>query len=147
MNYPPSVDDFKTFFARDFAFAPATDQANDDFVLDTDITRAITEASINFNDGLFDSTIVGTIFLYLVAFHLVSNLQNSAKGISSQSKFPISSETVGGVSIGFQIPERYAKDAMIQQYCQNGYGKKYIEFALPYLVAVASTGIRRTSSQ
>ena len=147
MNYPPSVDDFKTFFARDFNFAPADDASNQDYVLDADISRAITEASINFNDGLFDSTIIGTIFAYLVAFHLVANLQNSAKGISSQSKFPISSESVGGVSIAFQIPDRYAKDAMIQQYTQNGYGKKYIEFALPYLVAVASTGIRRTSSQ
>ena len=115
--------------------------------MDADITRAITEASLSFNDGLFPSDLIPVIFIYLVAFHLVSNLQNSSKGISSQSKFPISSESVGGVSISFQIPDRYAKDAMIQQYTQNGYGKRYIEFALPYLVAVATTGFRRTSSQ
>jgi hypothetical protein len=147
MNYPPSVSDFKTFFARDFNYAPADDQSNDSYILDSDITKAISEATINFNDDLFDSTIVGTIFAYLVAFHLVADLQNSSKGISSQSKFPISSENVGGVSISFQIPDRYAKDAMIQQYVINGYGVKYIQFALPYLVAVASTGIRRTSSE
>ena len=147
MNYPSSIDDFKTYFARDFNFAPATDQSNQDYVLDADITRAITEASLSFNDGLFPSDLIPVIFIYLVAFHLVSNLQNSSKGISSQSKFPISSESVGGVSISFQIPDRYAKDAMIQQYVINGYGVKYIQLALPYLVAVASTGFRRTSSE
>ena len=145
--YPPAVSDFKSYFARDFNFAPADDQNNiDQYIVDADITRAIAEASINFNDGLFESSTLGQIFVYLVAFHLVSNLQNSAKGISSQSKFPISSNSVGGVSVNFHIPDRYAKDAMIQQYTKNGYGMKYIEFVLPYLVAVASTGFRRTSS-
>jgi hypothetical protein len=145
--FPCSVSDFKAFFARDFNYAPTEDQTNvDEYIVDADITRAIAEAQVNFNESLFDTVNVGLIFAYLVAFHLVANLQNSAKGISSQSKFPISSTSVGGVSISFQIPDRYAKDPIIQQYTQNGYGKKYVEFALPYLVAVASTGFRRTSS-
>ena len=143
--YPPSVSDVKSYFARDFNFAPADDQTNiDTYVVDADITRAITEASIHFNDTLFEDP--GTVFMYLVAFHLVSNLQNSAKGLSSQSKFPISSGNVGGVSFSYAIPERYAKDAFIQSYTANGYGMKYLSFALPCLVAVASTGFRRTSS-
>ena len=143
MVYPIAVADFKSFFARDFAFAPTTDAANLDYVIDADIERAISEASLSFNDTLFSDPSIP--FAYLVAFHLVANLQNSAKGISSQSKFPISSESVGGVSITFQIPDKYAKDAIIQQYAQNGYGKKYLEFALPALVGVASAGFRSTS--
>ena len=143
MVYPLTVSDFKTYFARDFNFAPAEDPDNLDYVTDTDLTRAIAEATLSFNDTLFSDPSVP--FAYLVAFHLVSNLQLSAKGISSQSKFPISSETVGGVSISFQIPDRYQKDPIIQQYAQNGYGKKYLEFALPALVAVASAGYRSTS--
>ncbi len=142
--YPCSVSDFKAYFARDFSFAPADDQSNiDEFIVDADVTRAIAEAEIHFNSDLFQDP--GIVELYLIAFHLVSNLQNSAKGISSQSKFPISSTSVGGVSITFQIPERYIKDAFIQQYTKNGYGMKYLEFALPVLVGVASTGFRRTS--
>ena len=144
--YPCTISDFKTYFARDFNFAPADDQGNiDQYIVDADITKAIAEAQVNFNDSLFSDNL-GIIFIYLVAFHLVANLQNSSKGISSQSKFPISSTSVGGVSISFQIPARYANDPIVQQYAQNGYGKKYIEFALPYLVGVATTGFRRTSS-
>jgi hypothetical protein len=145
MTYPITIADFKSYFTRDFAFAPADDDDNLDYIIDADITRAISEALLNFNDTLFQDP--SAPFAYLVAFHLVSNLQNSAKGISSQSKFPISSESVGGVSITFQIPERFNKDPIIQQYAQNGYGKKYLEFALPALVGVASTGFRETSSR
>ena len=146
MVYPCSVSDFQTFFARDFNFAPANDDSNiDQYICTADITRAITEANIHFNDTLFSDP--ATVFVYLVAFHLVSNLQNSAKGISSQSKFPISSSNVGSVSFTFAIPERYSKDAFIQSYTTNGYGMKYLSFALPVLVAVASAGYRQTSSR
>jgi len=145
MTYPCTISEFKSYFARDFNFAPADDQGNiDQYVVDADITKAITESVLNFNDGLFNDP--ATIFMYLVAYTLVVNLQNSAKGISSQAKFPISSNNVGGVSISFAIPERYAKDAFIQSYTKNGYGMKYLELVLPYLVAVATTGFRRTSS-
>ena len=144
-SYPCTISEFKSYFARDFNFAPADDQGNiDQYIVDADITKAITESVLNFNDGLFNDS--ATIFMYLVAYTLVVNLQNSAKGISSQAKFPISSNNVGGVSISFAIPERYAKDAFIQQYTKNGYGMKYLELTLPYLVAVATTGFRRTSS-
>jgi len=145
MTYPCTISEFKSYFARDFNFAPADDQGNiDQYIVDADITKAITESVLNFNDGLFNDP--ATVFMYLVAYTLVVNLQNSAKGISSQAKFPISSNNVGGVSISFAIPERYAKDAFIQSYTKNGYGMKYLELVLPYLVAVATTGFRRTSS-
>jgi hypothetical protein len=143
MTYPCTIADFKAYFARDFAYAPADDALNLDYIIDGDITRAIAEASVNFNETLFDDPSIP--FVYLVAFQLVTNLQNSAKGISSQSKFPISSESVGGVSISFQIPDRYQKDPIIQQYAKNGYGMKYLELVLPYLVGVASAGYRETS--
>ena len=131
-SYPCTISEFKSYFARDFNFAPADDQGNiDQYIVDADITKAITESVLNFNDGLFNDP--ATIFMYLVAYTLVVNLQNSAKGISSQAKFPINSNSVGGVSISFAIPERYAKDAFIQQYTKNGYGMKYLSLILPFL--------------
>jgi len=143
----PSVSDFKAYFVRDFNFAPADDQTNvNTYVVDADVTRAINEAQINFNDGLFGDNAT-MIFMYLVAYTLVVNIQNSAKGISSQAKFPISSNSVGGVSVTFQVPERYAKDAFIQQYTKNGYGMKYLEMVLPFLVGVTSAAYRETSSR
>jgi hypothetical protein len=132
----PTVSDFKAYFARDFNFATVQNEPlNDEYVLDSDITKAITEASINFNSELYgEDALVTAVFMYLVAFHLVVNIQNSAKGIASQSKFPISASSVGGVSVNFQIPTRFTDDAYICQFTQNGYGMKYLSLALPYLV-------------
>src|SRR3990167_7543882 len=93
---PPSVSDFKNFFERDFNFAPLSDPNNLDFITNADITRAINESQINFNISLFgNDSQVTNVFMYLAAFHLVGNIQNSTKGISSQTKFPISSTSVG----------------------------------------------------
>jgi hypothetical protein len=144
MTFPATIADFQAYFARDFNFAPANDDNNiDDYIVSADITKAITEAQLNFNECLFaDPTIP---FIYLAAYTLVVNLQNSTRGLSSQAKFPISSNSVGGVSISFQIPERYSKDAFLQQYTKNGYGMKYLELVLPYLVGVASAAYAETS--
>jgi hypothetical protein len=141
--FPPSVSDFKTYFVRDFNFAPENDQNVDKYIVDADIIRAITESQASFNETLFGDNAT-IIFMYLVAYTLVVNIQNSSKGISSQAKFPISSNSVGDVSITFQIPDRYQKDALLQQYTKNGYGMKYLELALPYLVGVTSSACRTT---
>jgi len=144
----PTVADFKAYFARDFNFATTGDlpqQADiDHYIVDADITRAINEALINFNEGLFGAN-SAMVFMYLVAYQLVVNLQNSSKGISSQAKFPISSNSVGGVSVSYQIPDRYSKDAFLQQYTKNGYGMKYLELSLPYIVGNMSTAQAETS--
>lgn len=132
----PAIADFKAYFARDFNYATDHDEPqNDEYVLDADITKAITEASINFNSRLYgEDALVTAVFMYLAAFYLVVNLQNSSKGIASQSKFPISAASVGGVSVNFQIPARFTEDAYICQFTQNGYGMKYLSLALPFLV-------------
>lgn len=147
MNIPPTVSEFKTYFARDFNYAPSGDLNNLDYITDSDIEKAFTEALANFNESLFGGDSAATIFMYLAAYTLVVNLQNSAKGLASQSKFPINSNSVGGVSISFQVPDRYQKDAFLQQYTKNGYGMKYLEMVLPYLVGVTSAAYRETSSR
>ena len=131
----PSIADFKAYFTRDFNYATEHDEPqNDEYVLDSDITKAIAEAEINFNAELYGTDAqVTAVFMYLVAFCLVINLQNSSKGIASQSKFPISSNSVGGVSVSYQIPDKYAKDPVLSQYTQNGYGMKYLSLVIPYL--------------
>ena len=130
----PTIAEFKAFFARDFNFAPSTDPNNLDYVIDADITKAIAEGEINFNSSSYGTNAqITNVFMYLAAFYLVFNLQNSMKGITSQSKFPINSNSVGSVSISFQIPERYAKDPVLSMYTQNGYGMKYLSLVLPFL--------------
>lgn len=132
---PPAYTDFQAFFARDFYFAQPSDPDNLDFVTANDINRAIAEAQINFNQALYGSNAnITNVFMYLVAFCLVRNIQNSTKGLSSQSRFPISSNSVGGVSVNFQMPEQYSKDPWLSSLTVNGYGMRFLEFTLPYLV-------------
>lgn len=131
---PPTPSDFKDFFARDFVFASETDPNNLDFVTVNDINQAIKEALVNFNIALYGSDCnITTVFMYLVAFNLVRKIQVSTKGLSSQSRFPISSNSVGGVSISFHIPDSYMKDPWLSALTTNGYGMRFLEFTLPYL--------------
>jgi Protein of unknown function (DUF4054) len=132
---PPTACQFKQFFNRDFWYAKGEDCDNLDLVNDNDINNAIAEAQINFNTALYGSdSNITTVFLYLAAFMLVRKIQVSEKGLASQSRFPISSNSVGGVSINFSFPEQYAKDPWLSSLTVNGYGMRFLEFTLPYLV-------------
>ena len=142
----PTYAQFQALFWRDFNYAPTGDPNNQAYVCVQDINQAISDAQQNFNPGIFGigQNLVNpnpnglanatNVFLYLVAFYLVVNLQNSAKGISSQTNFPISSKSAGGVAVSYSIPERYLKSPIMSQYTQNGYGMKYLSLVLPYTV-------------
>lgn len=131
---PPSISDFKGYFTRDFPYAPLTANANYDYVLDGDITKALEQAEINFNESLGMSGREATVaFLFLTAFYLIIDLQLAQRGIASQANFSMSSKGVGSVSVTFQIPERYSKDPQMTYYAQNGYGQKYLSLVFPYM--------------
>ncbi|MEI6810262.1 MAG: hypothetical protein WCN95_16205 [bacterium] len=144
----PTASEFKTFFARDFNFAPSNDPNNLDYVTDVDVQRALDTARINFNPALFgENAQITTVFMYLSGFFLVKAIQVSAKGLSSQSKFPISSQSCGGVNVSYQIPDRYSKDEYLSQFTDNGYGMLYLSMALPMLVGnVANIGGMTTTN-
>lgn len=143
---PPTLAAFKYQFYRDFNYADAGDPNNLNFVTDRDIQQAQSNALQNFNPNLFG---VGqnaatpnpngednatNAFMYLTAFYLAFSLQNSAKGVSSQTNFPINSKSAGGVSVSYTIPDRYTKSPILSQYTQNGYGMLYLSLVLPMLV-------------
>jgi hypothetical protein len=131
----PTASDFRAFFVRDFNYAPTGDPNNLEFITDADIARALSDALIAFNPSLFgDDGQSTTGFMYLAAFHLTMAIQNSMKGIASQFKFPVSSNSVNGVSVNFQLPERYATDPVLSIYTHNGYGMKYLSLVLPFLI-------------
>jgi hypothetical protein len=131
----PSTSDFKAFFVRDFNYAPTNSPNDLNFITDADIERAISDAQVSFSPSLIgDDGQTTTVFMYLAAFHLVMSIQNSMKGISSQFKFPVNSNSVGGVSVNYTIPQRFIDDPVISVYTHNGYGMKYLSMVLPYLV-------------
>lgn len=134
----PTTDEFKEYFARDFRYAPENDPDNPSFVMDADITRAITEAQTNFNSGLADEDHATIMFMYLAAHYLVLNLRTSGKGINSQGEMLINSKGAGSVSVGYQIPDRFSKSPILSQYTTTGYGMKYLELSMKYLVGRVS---------
>ncbi len=107
----------------------------DNYVLDSDITKAFAEAQMVFNQSLFGTDAQITLaYLYLTAFYLVNDLRTSAAGIGSQGQFPVNSKTMGSVSEAYTVPQKYLDNPLLALYTNNGYGMKYLSFALPRLV-------------
>jgi len=141
----PTVAQFKSQFFRDFPYAPAEDPTNLDFVTDTDITNAINEALLNFNDSLFGDLSL-TVFMYLAAHILVMNIRNSSMGLSSLAKFALDSTSVGGVSISNNINDRFKNDPLFSGFLTTGYGKKYLDLVYPFTIGNVGTSCGRTTA-
>ena len=142
----PTVSDFKAFFVRVFNYAPANSQSDLSMVVDADINNAMAEAMLVFNPSFYGDQ-SNTCFFYLAAFFMVENLKRSSKGIASQVNYPVSGKNVGGVSINYQIPEKYAKNAIVAQYTANGYGYKYLSLVLPFTIGAIYTAEASPSFQ
>ncbi len=106
-----------------------------DYVLDQDITNAFTEAQMLMTQQFFSSTATITLaYLYLTAHTLVMSLRNSNMGLNSTPEWTASSRSVGGISETYELPERFKDDPILQGYLKTGYGLKYVNMLMPYLV-------------
>lgn len=127
----PTIANFKAFFTRDFPYG--SDPALN--VLDSDITRAINEADIVINEGLFcDQAEYTLAFEYLAAHNLAMNLRESSQGLASQFEWGVSSKSVGSVSVGLNLPTDIASNPQYAYYAKTSYGVKYLMMILPKLV-------------
>ena len=133
---PPTVAQFQTFFNREFPYPPVGTLPNPlDYVQPADITKAIFQALVNFNSGLYGSSdSIMTVFLYLAAFYLTENLKIAQKGIAAQINFPRVSAGVGGVNQSFQVPDKVTKSPFLFAYTANAFGMIYLSFALPQTI-------------
>jgi hypothetical protein len=136
-----TVDDFKTWFYRDFSYyipLGSTDPVSDcykDYVTDQDITKAYTEAKMNFNEGLFgDDDSLKTAFLYISAHYLCNDIQASSEGITSTGYFTVSSRSVGSVSEAYDIPAWMKADSNLSYFTTTRYGQKYLSLIKPLLI-------------
>lgn len=139
MSYTnPTVNDFKTKFARDFPYADDSQDLTK--VINADIQSAMSDVSITINQGLFGSQDLYTLgFLLLSAHFLVTNLRNSSQGINGQFEWLASSKSVGSVSEGISIPERILANPEFAMLSKTTYGAKYLFLILPMLSGVVYT--------
>ena len=100
------------------------------YTRDEDIENAMAEASVNFNESLFDDEQAKLIFLYLTAYYLTYDLQNATGAVQTGV---ITSKSVGSVSESYGIPTSVLNNPMYSLYAKNGYGLKYLSLIIPYL--------------
>ena len=100
------------------------------YTRDEDIENAMADASVNFNESLFDDEQAKLIFLYLTAYYLTYDLQNATGAVQTGV---ITSKSVGSVSESYGIPTSFLNNPMYSLYAKNGYGLKYLSLIIPYL--------------
>jgi hypothetical protein len=130
MYVNPTVAEFKTYFVRDFPFGVDIEKN----VLDSDITRAMSTVTCQINDELFcsqDEYEVG--YMLLTAHFLVTNIQTSSQGLSSQFEWNTVSKGVGSVSVSQNIPESIMSNPNFAWLTKTGYGAQYLMMIYPRL--------------
>lgn len=126
----PSVDDFKSFFTRDFPYGTDPNTS----ILDSDITKAFTFVNVNMNQDLFgDQGSYNIGYLLLSAHYLVMNIRSSSQGINGQFSFLEQSKSVGQVSQTFAIPQRVLDNPDWAILMKTNYGAQFIQLVLPQL--------------
>lgn len=133
-----TVAQFKAFFTRDFPYLPSNINPNSDnanqYVLDSDITKAFGEAIIAFNQYLCTGIpSITTAFLYMTAHFLCLDIRESFQGINGVGTNIVNARSVGNVSESYSIPERYLTPILLE-YTKTTYGLRYLNMVAPRLV-------------
>jgi hypothetical protein len=144
----PSVGDFKAYFVRDFPYgdeeAPSggdggSTSAPLDFVLTSDIQKALNRTALMINEALApDQAFFTEIYLLLSAHNMVMSLRVSSQGVGSQPEWLRVGKSAGSVSESFQIPERFVQNPQLALLQRTGYGQEYLELILPNLIGQIS---------
>lgn len=136
-----TIDDFKTWFTRDFVYATPVGETEPvfdcpkDAITDYDIEKAYIEAKMNFNAGLFSySEELKMSYLYLAAHYLVNDIQTSSAGVNSSGYFPVNSRSVGSVSESYSIPDWMLSDPVLGAFMTTRYGQKYLSLIRPLII-------------
>ena len=126
----PSVNDYKSFFIRDFPYGTDPNTS----ILDSDIAKAFTFTNVNINPALFgDQTSYNIGYFLLSAHYMVMNIRASSQGINGQFSFLEAGKGVGSISQSFSIPQRVLDNPDWSILCKTNYGAQYIQFVLPQL--------------
>lgn len=106
----------------------------ENYITDADISRAFTEAKMNFNPKLFPKCDECRVaFCYLAAHYLVIDLNNAMNPLALGGLGLVQSKSVGSVSESYAIPQWILNDKNLGLYAQTGYGRKYISLIMPKL--------------
>ena len=131
MTPPVTVADFKARFPE-FPYGTASGTVTDGM-----ITNALNDACSMFNVALWNTGIeLNTMFLFLAAHCLAQNVQAGGGlgltlGAQNAGGAPINSRSVGSVSVGYQLPDKWVNDPTISPFLMTTYGIRYVQAAYP----------------
>lgn len=112
-----------------------TQDSINNFVQDSDITRAFQEAQVVFNQALFSTDPqIQMAYLYVTAHYLVNDILASMNAFATGVIGILSARTVGSVSESYSIPQKYLDNPVLAGYTKSAYGIKYLSMVLPKLV-------------
>lgn len=131
----PTIEQFKSYFDRDFPFADNGTPDDMSKVRDKDISRAYEEAKFNVNQDIFNTEESFQIaFMYLAAHYLVNDLITASQGIGSSYSWLTSSKAVGNVSEAYAIPDSVLSNPQFAYLSTTRYGAKYLSLIWPRLI-------------
>lgn len=134
-NFYTSLKDNNTDTVDVSASWKVTNENIENYIQDSDISRAFVEAKMNFNLALFPKCDECRVaFCYLAAHYLVIDLNNALNPFNLGSFGLTNSKSVGSVSESYAIPQWVMNDKNLGLYAQTGYGRKYLSLVLPKLV-------------
>jgi hypothetical protein len=133
-----TVEEFKTAYDRDFMFGGET--GPNTTVRDGDITRAISLATVQFNEGLWEDDTDKEIAFGLLTAHCLciilsaaGGLKNPGRGDKSTGRGPITSKSAGPLSVSHQFPEDILNSPIFSPYLTTQYGIQYTQLIYPLL--------------
>lgn len=136
----PTIDDFKTYFVRDFVYG-----IDNTTVMDSDIGKAFGQTDINMNPALFGTQANFTLgYLFLAAHYLCMDLRMSSQGVAGQFSWLQTGKSVGNVSESLAIPPRVLENPMYAYFSKTNYGAKYLQMIWPKLSGQVFTVHGRT---
>ena len=134
-NFYQSLVDNNTALPTDTTNWQVINDSVNNYIQDSDIMRAFNEAVINYNVNLFtDSNSAIMVFLYLAAHYLVIDLNNAMNPLALGFMGFTQSKSVGSISESYAVPQWVTNNAILSQYVQTGFGRKYLSLIQPYLV-------------
>lgn len=138
-TWPPTVDDFKAKFTREFVYSDGFDA-----VRDADIQRGLDEAAPHFNQSLFGTPADQTsAYLFVAAHCMVMNIQtagglsavNRGRGTRNVGEGVTVSKGVGQANVTYQVPPpRVADSPTLLYFFQTTFGQRFIQLVSPRLI-------------
>lgn len=139
MAWPPTVQQFKDQFFREFVYSDGMDS-----VTDRDIQRALNEVPPNFNQSLLDNlTDQTTAYLYAAAHYLVMNIRmagglgaiDRGRGVIDVGEGVVVASGIGAAQVTYQVPpERIASSPTLLSFFYTTFGQRYITMVSPRLI-------------